>query len=327
MIALPVQSKIMVEAPATSANLGPGFDVLALALAGPIDRLQIDRDDSQSGLTLEVVSPWPVASSPSKNAAGAVATAIAKDFGVRSKVKMKLTKGVQVGVGLGSSAASSICAVKGMCACFDLKISEPEQLLYAAKGEEVSSGTGHFDNVSASLFGGVTVVRNGRELGVSKIRPPRNIAVCIATPAVSLPRRKTEFARSLLPRRVLLEEMSNNVSLAASLALGFERGDIDLIGRGMHDDIVEPARSKMVPGYEMAREGALGAGASGVCISGAGPSLLAVYDRKRANGKRILLGMKDGFSRAGVRSTGFETDIGDGARVVAPAVRGGEPRD
>ena len=108
MIALPVQRKIMVEAPATSANLGPGFDVLALALAGPIDRLQIDRDDSQSGLTLEVVSPWPVESRHSKNAAGAVATAIAKDFGVRSKGFVKVIVGVQMGVGRALRAGEAI---------------------------------------------------------------------------------------------------------------------------------------------------------------------------------------------------------------------------
>ena len=309
--------RVAVEAPATSANLGPGFDVLALALRGPVDRLEVVLEDGRGGLSLEVESHWPVATSVAKNAAGAVARAIAKDYGLESRIKMKLVKGVQVGVGLGSSAASSVCAVKGVSACFGLKLSTSEAIAYAAKGEEVSSGAGHFDNVSACLLGGVVVVRTPGGVDVSRVKPAPSIGLCVATPAVPLPERKTEFARSLLPRRVALVEMSENASLAASLVLGFERGDAELIGKGMHDRVVEPARSGMIPGYLAVREGALKAGAAGVCISGAGPSLLAVYDKRRVSGRNVLRAMKEGFTAVGVPSTGFESEVGEGAMVIA----------
>ena len=251
------------------------------------------------------------------NAAGAVAKAMASDFGVKSRIRMKLVKGVEVGVGLGSSAASSVCAVKGMSACFGLKLTESEAITYASKGEEVSSGAGHFDNVSACLLGGVVIVRAMGGVDVAKVKPAPNVGVCVATPAVPLPERKTEFARSLLPRSVGLEKMSENISLAASLALGFERGDVELIGKGMHDRVVEPLRSGLIPGFEAAREGAMEAGAAGVCVSGAGPSMLAIYDKKRSSAKRILRAVGVGFARAGVRSTGFGSGIGEGAKVVS----------
>lgn len=314
---MPKSRAVFVEAPATSANLGPGFDVMALALRGPVDRLQITREEGGRGLSLEVQSPWKVSTSLEGNAAGAVAKAIADDFDVKSRIKMKLVKGVKVGVGLGSSAASSVCAVKGMSTCFGLKLTESEAIAYASKGEEVSSGVGHFDNVSACLLGGVVIVRTAGGVDVSKVKPAANIGVCVVTPAIPLPERKTEFARSLLPRSVRLEKVTENVSLAASLALGFERGDVELIGKGMHDRVVEPVRSGLIPGYEAAREGAMAAGAAGVCVSGAGPSMLAVYDKKKANPRRILRAIGVGFAVAGVRSEGFDSAIGEGAKVVS----------
>ena len=309
-------SEVLVEAPASSANLGPGFDVLALALKEPADRLQINRDDSKRGFFLQVKSRWTIPTNPMTNAAGAVARKVARDYSIRSRIRMKLEKRVPIGVGLGSSAASSVCAALGMSVCFNLKLTTSEILKYASDGEEVASGVGHFDNVSASLLGGVVVVRNLGGIEVSRIETAPLMRLGIAMPELDLPARKTEFARSLLPARVRIEDMTRNVSMAASLILGLSSGDVGLVGKGMHDFVVEPARSKMIPGYEAVRRAALEAGASGVCISGAGPSLLAVYHRKKASGSKILRAMVSAFVGAGVQAGGFETGVGGGARIV-----------
>ena len=308
---------VEVEAPASSANLGPGFDVLGLALTRPVDRLRVERDeDAKARLRFRLAGRLGTPSDPARNAASAVAQKIARDYDVRSGVSITLHKGVPVGVGLGSSAASSVCAAVGMKECFGLELSTSEIIEYSGKGEEVASGAMHNDNEPACLLAGVVVVRNTGGLDVTRISPPKNLHVCIVTPHLALPERKTEFARSLLPKTVALEDVFGNVSMATSLVLGFKSGDAGLIGKGMRDFIVEPARSGMILGHEKVRKRALESGAAGVCISGAGPTMLAVFDRRRASGTRILRAMISGFKDEGVKASGFVSQIGGGARVV-----------
>jgi homoserine kinase len=311
--------EVIVEAPASSANLGPGFDVLALALANPVDRLAIRRDDdAKPGLRLALEEGPSTPAELADNSAGAVALKIAKDHGIKSGVTMALQKGVPVGVGLGSSAASSVCAVIGMNECFDLRLSATEAIDYAVVGEETASGARHFDNVAAALLGGVVVVRSAGEVDVTRIGSPKGLGLCVVTPKLALPKKKTEFARSLIPKSVNLQDVTRNVSMAASLVLGFQAGNAGLVGKGMHDFIVEPSRASMIPGIEKVRARALEGGASGVCISGAGPTMLAVFDSEKSEGSVILKAMISGFKEAGVTATGFESRIGGGARVVRP---------
>jgi homoserine kinase len=97
---------------------------------------------------------------------------------------------------------------------------------------------------------------------------------------------------------------------------GFAKKDIKLIGKGMNDKAVEQARKPMVPGYDLVRSRALAAGAEGVCISGAGPSMLAVVDKRLSQPKRVLEAMQTAFRQEGVKSSGYVTRVGKGARVV-----------
>ncbi len=308
--------KVLVTAPASSANLGPGFDVFALALQKPSDRLRITAESSPTfRLKLRVASDPPLSSSR-ENAAYAVSESIAKEFGVRANVTLTLEKGVPVGVGLGSSAASGVAAAVGMNRLFGLKMNDSELLLQAGRGELVSSGTVHYDNVAASFAGGFVIVSDGKKPVVRRFAAPTSMRLCLVTPTISLPPRKTEFARSILPKQVELRKLVHNLSMASLIVYGFARGDIDSIGEGMRDEVIEPARSGMIPAYEQVRSSALRAGASGVCISGAGPSMLAVIDQTRARPARVLDAMLNAFKRSGVSAEGFVTVVGDGARVV-----------
>lgn len=162
------------------------------------------------------------------------------------------------------------------------------------------------------------VVRGGAGERPSAVRfsPPAGLALCVATPVVSLPERKTEYARSLLPGSVPLETLVANVANASLMVSGFAKRDIRLIGNGMVDKAVETARKPMIPGYDAVRSMAMGAGAEGVCISGAGPSMLAMVDKNRHQPKKVLEAMLGAFRQAGVKSSGYVTRIGTGARVV-----------
>jgi homoserine kinase len=133
---------------------------------------------------------------------------------------------------------------------------------------------------------------------------------------VILPPTKTAYARSLLPESVPLDTLVANVANASLMVSGFAKKDIKLIGNGMTDRAVEQARKSMIPGYDRVKSRAMDAGAAGVCISGAGPSMLAMVDRRHTQPKKVLEAMLAVFGREGVKSSGYVTRVGRGARVV-----------
>lgn len=308
--------QVTVEAPASSANLGPGFDVFALAFDEPRDTVQIvSRDSDRLGVEIRQMRGQPVPLEPRRNGAGTVSLAIARDLGIKAKITIKLWKRVPIGVGMGSSAASAASTAVAMNELFGLKLKKSELTYYAGKGEEVTSGAAHYDNVAAAILGDFVIVGKGERPQPIRLPAPRNMVLCVATPLVKLPARKTEYARSILPKTVSLSRVVENVANASTIVSGFAFKDIGLIGRGMNDSIVEGARKRMVPGYELVKERATGAGASGVCISGAGPSMLAIVDGMN-RARRVLDSMLAAFSESDVESRGFVTRVGKGARVV-----------
>jgi homoserine kinase len=312
--------QIKVEAPASSANLGPGFDVFALALDSPRDTVRL-RIGSSSGRAPSVrmakVTGFDVPSSEAENGACVVCLWMAKQLGVRKEIVVELDKRVPIGLGMGSSGASAAAAAVAMNELLGLGLSLDELLFYAGKGERATSGFPHYDNVAASILGGFVVVGGAEGMPTAvKFDAPVGLSVCVATPLVSLPSRKTEYARSLLPRSVPLETLVANVANASIMVSGFAKKDIRLIGKGMADKAVEQARKQMIPGYDAVRYRAIAAGADGACISGAGPSMLAIVDRRRSQPKKVLDAMVAAFQEEGVKSSGYVTRIGKGARVV-----------
>jgi homoserine kinase len=307
---------IIVEAPATSANLGPGFDAFALALQQPADRLRLTYDEAATlEVLLEVRGRASVPVDVVRNSASAVAMAMARDYGIKARLRLELEKNVPVGIGLGSSASSSAAAALAMKELFGLEMGLAELARYAGIGEKVASGEAHYDNVTASLLGGFVIV--GLEgLSPVRLKPPPTLMLCVVTPKVSLPERKTEAARRLLPPEVPLRRMVANMARASRMAVGFALGDLRLIGEGMKDEIVEPVRSSLIPGYWQVREAGLARGALGVCISGAGPTVLAFVDVSRTEPGSVLEAMLAAFRERSIEAQGFITSPGEGARVV-----------
>lgn len=310
--------EVVAEAQASSANLGSGFDTFAVALGRPADRLRVSGADAKL-LEVEIRVPRRsgLSQDPKENVAGVVASAISKAFKLRKRIKITIERKVPAGLGMGSSAASAAACAVAMNDLFGLGLSKEEMVSWAGKGEAASSGTAHYDNVSAAIYGGFVVVRSGRTPSVVRFDPPRALRLCVATPLLRLPERKTKYARSILPKKIELRQMVSNLGSAGTLVAGFAKGDIALIGAGMHDEVVEPARSTMIPGYGRVRKEAMEAGASGVCISGAGPSMLAVVDVQQSRPREVLAAMLGGFTKSGSKAEGFVTKTGEGARVVA----------
>jgi len=314
--------QIRVEAPASAANLGPGFDVFALALDSPRDAVRVRLGGGLGARTPRVkiasVTGFEVPKSEVENGACVVCLEMARQLGVKNEIVVELEKRVPIGLGMGSSGASAAAAAVAMNELLGYGLTPDELIFYAGKGEAVMSGSPHYDNVAASILGGFVVVRGGAGGKPTAVRfdPPPGLAVCVATPVVSLPRRKTEYARSLLPESVPLELLVENVANASLMVSGFAKKDIKLIGKGMTDRAVEQARKSMIPGYDRVRSEAMGAGAEGVCISGAGPSMLAIVDKRHSQPNKVLEAMAAAFGKEGVKSSGYVTRIGRGAKVA-----------
>jgi homoserine kinase len=310
-------NQITVRAPATSANLGPGFDVFGLAIEKPSDKVTITRTASSgikiriSGLSAETISPIP-----ERNTAGVVANLMIKEFSLKNGFAIRIEKGIWPGRGLGSSAAPAAAVAYGLNKMFDLNLTNEQLVRFASKGEIASAGSEHADNASAAVCGNFVIIRSYNPVEIVELKAPIDMEVCVAFPHMDIPTGKTAKARVVVPKMVPLENLVYNVGKAAAMASGFAIGDVDLIGKSMRDAIVEPARAFLIPGYMQVKENALRAGACGVTISGAGPAVIAVVNKKKADANKIAEAMKEGFKTAGYESTAIATKPGRGAHIM-----------
>ncbi len=311
-----LMNKVVLKAPATSANLGPGFDVFGLALEKPADIVTMEKSDKGVSIKITGVQAKTISTLPERNTAGVVADFMLKELKIKTGLKISIHKAIWPGKGLGSSAASAAAIAFGLNHLFNLKLSNQQLIRYAAKGETVSAGSEHADNVSATICGGFVILRSYEPLEIITFKAPLDMEIAVAFPHMATPPHKTERARSVLPKMVPLERVVKNIGNATAMVSGFASGDVELIGKSMTDVIVEPTRASLVPGYLNVRENALKAGASGVTISGAGPAMIAVVNGKSSNALKVAEAMKEGFESAGFEATSFVTRPGEGVSII-----------
>ena len=296
-------TNVKVRAPSSTANLGPGFDVFGLALDAFYDEITL----SKTNKSITTNRPWhgvrilttdDVPKDPQQNTAGLVVKAMKQKFKIKSGIEIRIKKGVPAGFGMGSSAASAAAAALAFNKLFNLKLDSNTLIKCAGIGEKASAGTIHYDNVAASLLGGFVIVKT-KPFEVVRLEPPKDLVLCIAIPQLKVPKKKTKISRAVIPKTVKLSDLTINLSNAANIVSGFLIKDTELIGRSIQDVIVEPARKHLIPGFSKVKSNALNAGALGVTISGAGPSVIA-FCKKSQNLKKIGKSMEKGFSSAKV---------------------------
>lgn len=306
-------------APSSTANLGPGYDVFGLGLDALEDRVRITKASGRSRRITIRVSGEKSMSIPSVteyNSAGLVIKKMSEDFDINDDLDVNIIKQVPAGFGLGSSAASAAAAAVAFDRLFYLKIQKPKMIEYAAEGEIASAGARHYDNVSGAILGGFVIVRTIPELEFIKLDPPRDLVLVIAIPTIKVSNRKTEVARSVLPKEVPLKSVVRNVSNASTIVAGFVLKDIRMIAKGVDDVIVEPARKHLIPSYDAVKNNALKSGALAVTISGAGPSMISFLETSK-NGKRVADSMAAGFKESRIKSRILVCHPSSGAKVVA----------
>jgi homoserine kinase len=308
--------QVIVKAPATSANLGPGFDVFGIALEQPSDRVTLTSIAQGLKLQISGLGARTISLTPEKNTAGLVAKIMMNDFRISGGISIHVEKGIFPGKGLGSSAASAAGVAFGMNALYNLGLNTKQLIEYAAKGEVASAGSEHADNVSAAICGNFVLIRSYHPLEIINLECPKDLELAVAMPKMITPPNKTEKARAVIPKLIPLEKHVHNLGKAAAMATAFAIGDVDIIGKSMVDEIVEPARACLIPGYSKVKENALKAGALGVTISGAGPAMIAIVNKKNGDAVKIALAMHDGFKSAGLDSNAFATRPGKGACLL-----------
>ncbi|WP_049921649.1 homoserine kinase [Halopiger djelfimassiliensis] len=289
---------LTVRAPATSANLGSGFDVFGVALETPADIVRVERA-AETSITVTGTGSQYIPEDPDENTVGAVAEAL------DAPAHIRIDKGVRPASGLGSSAASAAAAAVALNELYDRGYSREELVPIAAEGEAVVSGEAHADNVAPSILGGFTVVTDD---GVTQVDASIPVVVCLPETAVS-----TRDARRVVPAEASLEAIVDTVGHAATLTVGMTRNDPELVGQGLRDEIVTPERASLIDGYDRVREAALEAGATGVTVSGAGPGILAVCHRSAR--RPVASAMVDAFDTVGIESRAYQTAVGGGATL------------
>ena len=303
--------RITVYAPGSSSNLGAGFDCLGLALAGCGDSVTAVRSP-HPGVRVVAASDPRIPLENTRNTAALAAMAVLRRAGEEFGIELEIHKGLPLAAGLGGSAASAVAGAVAAKALVQTQLSRDNLLAAALEAEAAVSGGRHADNVAPSMLGGAVLVVSQDPLRLTTVRVHPGFSFVLVTPDYAV---ETSRARSVLPEAVSRQDAVEQAAHLAGLVLGLERGDADLIRDCMTDRIAEPARAALFPGYLTAFAAGIDAGAAGVAVSGAGPTLIAVVAGGAAT--PVANAMVDAFARNGHKATSRETRVDKaGARVV-----------
>lgn len=302
-------------APATVSNLGPGFDCLGLAVRGAGDRVRARRRDEPGVALVKVEGDGgKLPREIEKNTAAVAAGWILERYARGKGVELELYKGLPLGSGLGSSGASACAAVVAVDAVLGLGLPATSLVEAARHAEGVACGSPHPDNVAPCIVGGVVLIPALDPLRLISLPVPEDLWLALYTPGVSV---ATADARAVLPRQVSLSATVTQAARLGLLVHALHVGDLSLLGEAVVDDIVEPARAGLIPGYREAKAACVEAGAIACSISGAGPTTFALAgDEGRA--KALLEILDEAYTHAGVAGQGMVDRVGAGARVTSP---------
>lgn len=309
-----MKDSVKIFAPATVANVTCGFDILGFAVDAPGDEITLRKSNSNTvAITKITGDEGKLPYDTDRNSCGAVIRQFLYDLGSDQGVDIELHKMMPLGSGLGSSAASSAAAIFAINELMGRPKSLHELLPYAMEGERIACGAAHADNVAPALFGGFVLIRSYDPLDTIKLPVPEKLYATLIHPQIEV---KTKDAREILRKEIFFRDSVKQSGNVAGLIAGLLLPDLDLLSRSLHDHIVEPIRSILIPGYDEVKKAALDAGALGAGISGSGPSLFALSDAKKT-AERIGDEMTRVFATLEIESEVYVSKVNEqGPRIL-----------
>lgn len=300
---------VKVRIPATTANLGSGFDCLGMALSL---YLEIEMERIEQGFEFRAAGEGAeILSSDKNNLIYRAASMVMDKANISSKnrgLKIVIKNEIPVERGLGSSAAAIIGGIMGATLLYDLSLSREEMLQLAFEIE------GHLDNIVPALIGGFTIsYRNQKgQIRWVKLDVPDDLKAVVGIPSYTL---STEEMRTVLPKQVALQDAVDNLSKSALLVNALQQSRWELIPEAMQDRLHQPFRLPFIKGAKNIFTEVQKSGIAGVALSGSGPTIISLV--KEGLEKEIIKIMKQTFSDADIKSQvkALEPDT-DGATVV-----------
>ena len=302
-------------APGGVGNIGPGLDILGLALAGVGDTVRAEWSDSPG---IQILDPGhrDLPTDPVRHTSGLAARAVIDRSGAgprgKAGIALTITKGLPLSGGQGGSAASAVAAAVAVNALLGYPLDRWGLVGAALAAEESVSGR-HADNIAPALLGGIVLIRSLDPLDLVELPVPDELWVVVARPDQQL---RTAEARSVLPAQISRAAALHQAAQVGAMVAALAAGDYDLLGRAIDDRIAEPVRMALLPGFREAKQAALAAGALGSSISGGGPTAFALV-RGQAAGERVASAMAAAYTKCGHRCEVRVAQIDrQGARVL-----------
>lgn len=305
---------IRIYAPATAANLGPGFDILGMAIegAGDILRMNIAPGDS---LGIRNESGLPLPDDIENNVITPALRAMLDAWGGSLSVEVTILEKIRPGSGIGSSSASSAAAVVGLNELLGKPFDERQLITFAMEGERlVSGGTAHADNAGPAVAGGIVLIRGYDPLDYIRIPVPERLCAAVIHPHITVNTLESRAVmRKDIPQRDAVTQWGN----VGGLVAGLLTSDMGLVGRSLKDVIAEPYRKHFIPGYDELKAALASAeGVLGSNIAGSGPSVFALCNGPEAAAKAGEV-MTGHFKNIGVAADLYAGPVSEqGAHVI-----------
>lgn len=269
-------NKILLRTPATTANVGPGYDIFAMALKDPADEIIIELNDNGKIEIIVKGDSQNIPVNPEDNTAGLAVMELKKRRRIMNGVKITINKKMPSGGGFGTTGASAAAAIFGLNKLLNLELSPNELIDVARMGEVASGGSPHADNVAASILGGFVLVKSYHPIDVLKLDIPEFPIVLAAI------RKSQRTTRGFITYEIGQEKLKEQMARCSRVIHAIHTKDIEEFGSAISvDHIAEPVRGAAIPEYLDTKHRILQAGAFGCTISGGGSSVIAFCSKEK----------------------------------------------
>jgi len=305
------KNSITVFAPASVSNVGPGFDILGFALEGMGDTITLTKKEGTVYTIKAIGADLPT--DPEKNVATVALRSFCDAIGYKGGFEICIEKNFTPGSGLGSSASSAVGAVFAANQLLGAGYTKEELITHALDGEMLASGNRHADNVAPCMLGGFVAVKSCDPFNGFQVAYPEALKTLIIFPDVII---KTADARGILPREVSMSQAIQQAANMAGLINGLMTNNFQMIRDSLQDQLAQPFRKKLIPGYDEVEKLCQQSDSVGFNISGSGPSMFAFF-KKEHDLSALKQSVSEFYKSQGIKCRFHESGInGRGVEVL-----------